>query len=151
MATLEGFFLVDSYVEHYFDDSIVMNVYFNGTEIEECMGGYWCGGVSESPVPMASEELKARYHRVVRVRESLKRRAKYRDLAIQMSLKNYHEAYRLATVCSHNDFEKIVNLLSVKKFRSSFRHSLATQVRAWINGESDRHYPLSRRQLECLR
>ena len=48
-------------------------------------------------------------------------------------------------------FEGCVELLSVKKFKSAFRESLATQLRTWLNDPAPKFkFPFSHKQEECV-
>ena len=48
-------------------------------------------------------------------------------------------------------FDGCVELLSVKKFKSAFRESLATQLRTWLNDPAPKFkFPFSHRQEECV-
>lgn len=48
-------------------------------------------------------------------------------------------------------FEGCVELLSVKKFKSAFRESLATQLRTWLNDPAPKfNVPFSPKQKECV-
>lgn len=48
-------------------------------------------------------------------------------------------------------FEGCVELLSVKKFKSAFRESLATQLRTWLNDPAPKFkFPFSPKQEECV-
>ncbi|MBO7526305.1 MAG: hypothetical protein J6T74_00230 [Clostridia bacterium] len=48
-------------------------------------------------------------------------------------------------------FDGCVELLSVKKFKSAFRESLATQLRTWLNDPAPKFkFPFSPKQEECV-
>lgn len=48
-------------------------------------------------------------------------------------------------------FDGCVELLSVKKFKSTFRESLATQLRTWLNDPAPKFkFPFSPKQEECV-
>lgn len=48
-------------------------------------------------------------------------------------------------------FDGCVELLSVKKFKSAFRESLATQLRTWLNDQTPKFkFPFSPKQEECV-
>lgn len=48
-------------------------------------------------------------------------------------------------------FDGCVELLSVKKFKSAFRESLATQLRTWLNDPTPKFkFPFSPKQEECV-
>lgn len=106
---------------------------------------YKNGGYTDAP-----SEVIERYRRVKSLRRRLEKRAFYKEAAEKMGLRSYHEARELARACTNEEFEKIVRLLSTKKFRSSFRQSLASQVRAWVDGKSEFATPLSPRQFAAL-
>ena len=48
-------------------------------------------------------------------------------------------------------FDGCVELLNVKKFKSAFRESLATQLRTWLNDPAPKFkFPFSHKQEECV-
>lgn len=143
------FVLVETYVEHSYHDNYLMGVYFDGWNTRHESLGYG-NGILNGGYADAQSEVIERYRRVKSLRRRLEKRAFYKEAAEKMGLRSYHEARELARACTNEEFEKIVRLLSTKKFRSSFRQSLASQVRAWVDGKSEFATPLSPRQFAAL-
>ena len=125
------FVLVETYVEHSYHDNYLMGVYFDGWNTRHESLGYG-NGILNGGYADAPSEVIERYRRVKSLRRRLEKRAFYKEAAEKMGLRSYHEARELARACTNEEFEQIVRLLSTKKFRSSFRQSLASQVRAWV-------------------
>lgn len=145
------FVMVDLEVEHYIDDSYLIGVFSDGKNIDRRMIGYANGGqIIEHDDATVPEELVVRYHRVVAFRARLDSRSRFKEDAEKMGLRYYHEARKIAHACSSEHYNKILRLLYVKKFRSPFRQSLASQVRAWVDGKSEFASPLSHRQFDAL-
>lgn len=137
------FVLVETYVEHSYHDNYLMGVYFDGWNTRHESLGYG-NGILNGGYADAPSEVIERYRRVKVLRRRLEKRAFYKEAALA------DEARELARACTNEEFEKIVRLLSTKKFRSSFRQSLASQVRAWVDGKSEFATPLSPRQFAAL-
>lgn len=133
------FVLVETYVEHSYHDNYLMGVYFDGWNTRHESLGYG-NGILNGGYADAPSEVIERYRRVKSLRRRLEKRAFYKEAAEKMGLR----------ACTNEEFEKIVRLLSTKKFRSSFRQSLASQVRAWVDGKSEFATPLSPRQFAAL-
>lgn len=108
------------------------------------------------------QEVLELYYRVAKLRQRLKHRKQMQKLAKDMQLGTYHEAARLTKafpmweVYNYKnldwfEFDAIYKLLKTKNFRSSFRKSLADQVRVWVKEETPKYAkPLSPRQLSTI-
>lgn len=134
---MSEFVLVETYVEHSYHDNYLMGVYFDGWNTRHENLGYG-NGILNGGYADAPSEVLERYRRVKSLRRRLEKRAFYKEAAEKMGLHSYHEARELARACTNEEFEKIVRLLSVKKFRS------------WVDGKSEFDTPLSPRQFAAL-
>lgn len=98
----------------------------------------------------ASEEVLKKYKRWQRlqsIKSRLKTRKELMELAKHYGLSSRHAFIRLQK-CPQNE---VMRLLETKNFRSSFRASLAKQVREWVENPSPRYpQPLSRAQYDSL-
>lgn len=112
----------------------------------------FASAVDATPEVRAAYDVwKAAKDRLMRVQGKLHRRKLDIELAKKMNLKNYHEVRRLKNMYDKDTFESIASLLKVKNFRSSFRESLAKQVRNWLSDENPKfRSPLSPKQLQYL-
>lgn len=108
----------------------------------------------------ASEDLKFAWHlwrkhadRVQSVKERWKRRIELIGLAKECRVENYLQLKDLARAYDSEKFKSCIKLLKTKKFRSSFRESLCTQLRNWLETpfEAREHSrPFSPRQADFI-
>lgn len=98
------------------------------------------------------QEIKALYRRVAKVHWKLELRQKMKELARELHLDTYHEAWKIRyTYGKDEEFEAVCKLLRVKNFRSNFRKSLAEQIRAWLKDPSPKYEkPLSPKQMSYI-
>ena len=84
------------------------------------------------------------------------------EIAKDLELSNYHEAVRLTrafpawkyykwTNADYFEFKAVYQLLKTKSFRSSFRESLAKQIREWVKDSAPKYTkPLSPKQMSFI-
>lgn len=113
---------------------------------------YPCMGSS----PDATPEIMAKYNawelarkRRNKIIKKVELRAMIKSDAKLVGL-SYFEAKRLHATCD-SYYESVLRLMGTKKFRSTFRASLAAQVREWLATDTPKHAtPLSPRQMGFL-
>lgn len=142
------------YEKNYPDDSYWYALSFHDGKIEETLVGstaFGSVGVSDYRVDI-TPEVKAEldeYYRKENVKYRWERRKFENTLAHKAGITRF-DIYKLNGVYDRDTVDAILSLLSVKHYRSEFRKSLASQIRAWLAGEYEYRYPLSRRQLESI-
>ena len=126
----------NEYEQNYPDDSYwYIEAFHDGKVVRELVGTTAAGsvGVSNYTIDITEENKKAleRYYH----REEVKRlwgiRAKLKAEAVNAKC-SYHELKKLYYSLSWKEYDACLTLLNTKKFRSSFRESLANQIRAWM-------------------
>lgn len=144
----------ECYEENYPNDSYWYALSFHDGKIEKTLVGstaFGSVGVSDCRVDI-TPEVKAKldeYYHKENVKFRWERRKAENALAHKAGITRF-DIYMLRDVYDRDTVDAILSLLSVKRFRSEFRKGLAEQVRAWLRGEYEYRYPMSRRQLETL-
>lgn len=144
----------DCYEENYPDDSYWYALSFHDGKIEKTLVGstaFGSVGVYDYRVDI-TPEVKAEldeYYRKENVKHRWERRKYENTFAHKAGITRF-DIYKLNDIYNRDTVDAILSLLSVKRFRSEFRKRLAEQVRAWLRGEYEYRYPLSRHQLETL-
>lgn len=148
---------IREYENNYYEDSNFMMVVWDPIKKSahsECFATtrFWCGpsfgsSVDASPEIMAEYEAwKIRSDRKIMLKELRRERAKQFEMARKCNI-TFNQLKRI-NYCYGSSL--IIELLTIKKFRSSFRESLANQVRAWLTSDSKFLTPLSPKQIDCL-
>lgn len=99
----------------------------------------------------ATDDVRAKYKQSIRDNKAKalrKYRSEQKAIAVKAGISTI-ALRRLNRIYSENEVNAILALLAVKKFRSTFRESLAKQVREWAVSFSY-STPLSPRQLRAL-
>jgi hypothetical protein len=98
----------------------------------------------------APKELIEEYERRQKEasRKSHERAIQYRAEAANLTVEEYK---KLSTAISGSNLESVIKLVKTKKFRSSFRESMANQVREWLANPNPKFpKPLSPKQMQYL-
>ncbi len=115
---------------------------------------YPCLGSAVDATPevfAAYEAWKVVATRKRTIENKLSRRNRAKQIAKDCRLPTYHHVEKLYNALPGEKFERAIELLKVKKFRSAFRASMAGQIRAWVIDPTPKFpRPLSPKQLECL-
>lgn len=108
----------------------------------------------------ASDELKQKYYdhleykyRKERVLRRWNERKAYHNMAREWNVASFMDVLRVkrAVAGTNGAFDAIDRLMCVKKFRSQFRASMATNVRNWLADANPKYSsPLSYKQLCCI-
>jgi len=145
--------VLDVYERNGYDDSDFVAIVWMGEEegavhVEYGSTAYY--STSSASVD-ATEEVKAAYEAWREEQARREREAKEQDLAdAGLTLEDYAKLRQSLGTAATPSVVKLLRSEHHGRLRSSFRRSIAAQIRAWLRGESSYRDPLSPRQFDAL-